>query len=998
MTLNEKRRSDGKPLIYTDKKRNEMEKFSDRLFDLCYTKLADLHCEGYVTKEPLSFEKRLDGNYIKLSVGDKWAENAFDCAWFHITGRLPKDCNNNDLVFVLNCGGEALIYDNNGIPVQSITCYSADFGAGLGTPIKQIIPVYDGLHRGEMVDFWLDCAANDLFGNMEKQSRIQALNIAKENKALRKLAYDVQALLGAYDCSASIEFKNEIGNSFDSLMNNPLFTEEWAENACKILSQLLEKKNSDENTFTYSAIGHAHLDLAWLWPIRESKRKAARTIATQIKNIEKYPDYIFGASQAQLYQWIKEGQPYLYKKVQDLAKTNNWDVQGATWVEMDSNLICGESMVRQFYYGKDFFKKEFNKDMKIFWVPDSFGYSGCLPQVMKLSDVPYFLTQKISWNVYNKFPYHTFFWKGIDGSTVLSHMLPEDTYNAPMRADLLTYGEKNYQEREISNISMSLFGIGDGGAGPGYEHIERAYRYKNLKGLPKVRFEKSLDFFNRLDDKKTQYPTFEGELYLERHQGTYTTRADNKRYNRKCEFLLHNYEILYCLAKEKNIETPISINQLEQIWKEILLYQFHDILPGSSINRVYDECHKRYKIIENKMKNAVKLLAEKLFEAEGFINFNSFSYEKPVEIDEKWYLCSIAPLGFSNINKMKPITNFSAQCSADKIENDCVCVTFKNGVISSVYNKYLDREFVPENAVAGQISQYADDGDCWDIENCRCDYISTKQDAVCIGFSVSAHGAMAQAVCKYKVDNCEIQQIFYILDGDATVYAKLDLNVNQQARMLRIAFPTNIKADEGSFNIQFGHIKRKTTENNPVEIAQFEVSAHKFVDLSEKDTGLSLINDCKYGYRVKHGVIDMDLIRSPKGGPGKDVDQGKHTINYAIFTHKGQLSQETYKKAYELNNPPIRINGIKSKTDSEVFYNTTNDSVILETIKYPANGNGIITRFYNSDENPQSACVSIKGYKPIEVVNIPEEKIADKTDGNLSLRGFELINLRWIKE
>lgn len=990
MTLNDKR-------VFEDKEREKAERFSDMLFDNSYTTVGKLFCKAYISDEPLPFEQKLAGKAVTLSEGDKWAEEVFDCAWFHITGALPVEIQREDAVLILNVGGEGLLYDLQGNIVQSITCYSAEFGGGaLGTPIKRIIPLYENLTDGNRVDFWIDCGANDLFGCMENQSRVKELQLARVNREIRALAFDVQVLLSVYDFGADKAFGETIFDAIKAVMDCKVTNESEAAEIRRKLAPLLAEKNG-ENAFTYSALGHAHLDLAWEWPIRESIRKGARTFATQMRNMERYDDYIFGASQAQLYLWMKEQYPDLYEKIKMFAKTPRWDVQGATWVEPDSNLIGAESMVRQFYYGKKFFKEEFGQDMEIFWVPDSFGYSGCLPQVMKLAGVKYFLTQKMSWSIYNKFPYHTFHWKGIDGTSVLAHMLPEDTYNSPMRGDFLTNGEKNYRERKISDISMCLFGIGDGGAGPGYEHIERAYRYKDLKGMPKVRFEKSMDFFERLDNG-TAYPTHSGELYLERHQGTYTTRAKNKYYNRKCEIAMKNYEMLMPLAREKAIALPIEQAEVDKIWQELLLYQFHDILPGSSINRVYEECEARYETILNRLENSVQYLTNILLKEKAVVNFNPYTYEKAVKSADKWYKVKIPAFGFTALGKSQEISAFQAECGYHFIENDKVRVEFKDGCVSVLFNKVLGKQFIKENAKAALISQYADNGDCWDIENCRADYISTKQDAVCTAFSTYTDGARAGAVAEYHVGDCTLEQEFYIVDGDETVYADLTLHVNQKASMLRIAFPVNIKTDVCKFNLQFGHIERTTTENNSIEMAQFEVSGQKFVDMSEADYGISLLNDCKYGYRCKYDVIDMDLVRSPKGGPGKNVDQGIHKVKYALFTHAGALSSDTYKQAYALNNPFLLTDSdIPAQAHTDTFYQTDNETVVLETVKPADDGNGIIARFYNSSETVQKAQVAIKGYRAAEVVDILENHLEAKIDSEINLHGFGLINIRFCK-
>lgn len=974
---------------FTCPERARLQKFSDLLFDSCYTYTGGLDCTAYLSEEPLSFADRFMGRKVQLEVGDKWGVNVFDCAWFHITGKIPQGAD----TFVVNNGGEGLIFDRNGNEVQAITCKASDYDSSLGGPVKRIIPLYDCLVDGDKIDLWIDCAANDLFGNLKNDGRLVELHTAKHNKNIRDLAYDVHVLLTVVDSGEDEEFSKQVKAELLDIACDYLTDEDAATKKEKIAHLLKEKSNED---FTYYAVGHAHLDLAWLWPIRESFRKGGRTFATQIKNIERYPGYVFGASQAQLYTWVKDRYPKLYAKVKELAKEGKWDVQGATWVEPDSNLIGGESLVRQFFYGKKFYRDEFDMDMKVFWVPDSFGYSACIPQVMKLADVPYFLTQKMSWSIYNDFPYHSFYWKGLDGSTVLAHMLPENTYNSPCRGDLMKKGEKRYIERPISNKSMMLYGIGDGGAGPGYEHIERAKRYEDLRSMPKVKMCRTMDFWKDFDDGVTPYPTFSGELYLERHQGTYTTRSATKKFNRKCEYALRNYEAVAAKAQEKGIALPISHVELEEMWKEVLLYQFHDILPGSSINRVYDECIPRYEAMYNNLTNSTENLISQMTNGKTAVNLNSFAYDTKVKCADDWYAVTIPAMGSVKLTDDNKITEFKNECTYNSIENDKVKVTFKEGCVCSLFDKTLQREFITEGTKAGLVSMYDDYGDCWDMTNCRAEYINTKKDAECIAFETDDDGAKVYAECKFKVKDTVITQVYYLLDGDSTLYCDMDVDMQNTKSMIRMAVPVNVNTDEANFNIQFGHLARKTTENNSVELAQFEVSGQKFVDMSDDDSGISFINDCKYGYRCKHGIIDLNLIRSPEGGPGKVVDQGHHEIHWALAPHAGKLGTETYKKAYFVNNPVIVTNGT-AKEESVSAYNTTNETVILETVKVPEDSNGIIARFYNCSKSEQTAEITMDGYQMAEIVNIMEEKLSDKTDGKLTLHGFELINVRFIK-
>lgn len=963
------------------------------MVDLSYTRVGSLNIDAYVSSEPLSFENKTEGKLIKnLKAGDVWAEEIFDCAWFHVTGTIPAGLCDENVKFMLDLGGEGLVYSKNGEMKQAITCSASQYDYTLGLPIKKVV---EGFSEDGVVDFWIDGAANDLFGNLKRKARIAECSVAYCNENVRALAYDLQVLMSVFETNKTDDYTKQCyGAVKKALKGYKSLTDEDAKKRREEIKPLLEQANKGEQ-FEYFAVGHAHLDLAWLWPIRETKRKGARTISSQLHNIEKYPGYIFGASQGQLYEWIKEEYPELYSKVQKAAETPFWDVQGATWVEMDSNLIGGESMIRQFFYGKKFFREEFGQDMKILWLPDSFGYSACLPQVMKLADVPYFLTQKMSWNTVNKFPYHTFYWQGLDGSEVFAHMLPDDTYNGPLNGARLKFGEQNYQERKISSKAISLFGIGDGGAGPGYEHIERMQRFSDLDHMPKVTPKKALESFEILDDKNTPYPTHSGELYLERHRGTYTTQSKNKKYNRKSEFLLRNYEILMAEAIENGIELPISKEDLEKIWKEVLLYQFHDILPGSSINRVYVESVARYEIILDELTDGIKVLLAKLYPG-GVFNFNSFAYEKYVKFEDGWYYGTIKPLGFTPKSSLVKTDSFTSISTSDNsIENEYIKAVFKKGTIVSLVDKATGKEFVKPGKAMGVFQKFTDYGDCWDIHPITY-YKKSGKTAVSTGFETSKDGAEAVCECNFKLGDSSISVRYSLADKSKVLKADISIDCKQKNSMMRVDFPTSIESDECKFNIQFGHIGRKTTENNSVEKAQFEVSGQKFVDISDGKNGFSLINDCKYGFRAKHGSINVDLIRSPLGGPGKNVDQGRHEIRLGLFLHDGKLGTETYENAYDLNNPLSIIEDGVGTSEKQLF-TSNNNSIILESVKICEDNSGLVLRLYNSAEHVQNVTVGYEGYTSESLVGIMENELC-KSEGSLEFKPFELKLLKVVRK
>ncbi|RPJ39346.1 MAG: alpha-mannosidase, partial [Chloroflexi bacterium] len=540
---------------------------------------------------------------LALAIGDSWG-GLFDCAWFHFSGRIPESATGLPVVLILDVNGEMLVVDSLGNPLRGLTNGSSVYDYSLGTPGKRILPVTSRAEAGQIIDVWADAGCNDLFGNLQNNGTVKEAFIAVCNEEVRGLYYDYEVLL---DFLKVLPPNSPRYHQVLTALNDATWrlahgcTNVEAQAARARLAPVLARRGGDP-MLNISAIGHAHMDLGWLWPIRETKRKGARTFATALENMERYPNYIFGASQPQLFQWMKEDYPELYERIKQKISEGRIEPQGAMWVEADTNLSGAEALVRQVLLGKRFFQKEFGAEINYLWLPDVFGYSAALPQILKKSGVDYFMTQKMSWNQVNIFPHHSFYWQGIDGSAVLAHMLPEETYNSPAGPRAVMKIEDNYKDKGVSEHALMLFGIGDGGGGPGEEHLERLERIQNLAGLSPVRQETAACFFEQWakDAERSDgtarsfgtrgFPAWVGELYLERHSGTLTTEAKNKWYNRRMEQALRELEWTAIFAGG---EYPSA--RLEAIWREVLLYQFHDILPGSSIKRVYDESLARYR-------------------------------------------------------------------------------------------------------------------------------------------------------------------------------------------------------------------------------------------------------------------------------------------------------------------------------------------------------------------------------------------------------------------
>ncbi|UUZ93669.1 hypothetical protein LJK87_02785 [Paenibacillus sp. P25] len=667
---------------------------------------------------------------------------------------------------------------------------------------------------------------------------------------------------------------------------------EQAAEARDVLAPELAKRGGDP-TITVSAVGHAHIDLAWLWPIRETIRKGARTFSTAPRMMERYPEYIFGASQPQLYQWIKERYPALYSQVKERIREGRWEVQGAMWVEPDSNVAGGEALVRQILYGKRFFLREFGVDVRSLWVPDIFGYSASLPQLLKRSGVDYMVTQKLSWNTFNDLPHHTFHWEGIDGDRVLTHLPPEDTYNSPAAPRSLVKIEREYLDKNVSDRCLMLFGIGDGGGGPGEEHLERSRRERNLLGLPPVEQESSIAFLDRLNERARRYATWRGELYLEKHQGTLTTQARNKKANRQMEIALRELEFASVLAACL-CSVPYPQEELETIWKEMLLYQFHDILPGSSIQRVYNESLERYGEL---LKQTNKLIDERYqaiaasADVSGLkapcILFNSLPWERTewIETNEGWYSATVPPMGYKAVDlDAEPADSDTGFLTAEdgRIENDILRVLLhSDGTIASIFDKEANREVLQPGLTGNRLRLYDDaGGDAWDFPGNYRDRPCTTLIPCSTKFYIDGPQAIAEQ--SFRFGNSSLTQKIILTTGDRRIDFQTAADWRESDTMLRASFPLDITTDQVNCEIQFGYVKRPTHRNTSWDFARDEICAHRWIDLSEPAYGAAPLNDSKYGFRALGGELDIHLLRDPSY-PDPEADRACHELVYSLL-------------------------------------------------------------------------------------------------------------------
>ncbi|TCP21335.1 alpha-mannosidase [Scopulibacillus darangshiensis] len=935
----------------------------EQIAEKIYQKVSSLSVNAWVTNEPVSFENRKSGSHISVVPGDKWG-GLWDCAWFHFEGLVPRGLGDQKVVLIIDINGELCLVDKNGTPVQGLTNVNSEFDYELGKPGKRIVDLSDITADNGGIDLWADAGCNDLFGHF-RSGTLKEADVAVCNEEVRNLYYDVEVLL---DFAEQLDEQSvRRAKILQALYDVSLLLVNWNDLTIKEartrLFIPLDKKNGDAE-LTISAIGHAHIDLAWLWPIRETIRKGARTFATALRNMEKYPDYIFGASQPQLYQWIKDHYPSLYTQIKERIEEGRWEVQGAMWVEPDANISGGEALVRQILYGKQFFQSEFGKEMKVLWVPDIFGYTASLPQILQKSGVDYVMTQKLSWSTYNDHPHHTFLWEGIDGSKVLTHLPPEDTYNGPAAPRSIIKIEKEYKDKNVSNQALMLFGIGDGGGGPGEEHLERLQRERNLLGLSPVVQEPSINFFEKLNHLRDKYKTWRGELYLEKHQGTLTTQARNKKYNRQLEKALRELEFAASLLSiYQGADYPKK--EIDDIWKEVLLYQFHDILPGSSISRVYEECLERYAEILDRVNVLIKKSYENLAKnsaQSGLFIFNSLPWERKewIKYHDEWQCVTIPSMGYAivdNEHNAAPQITTALVAKDHILENDILRLTFNvEGAIQSIYDKENDRECL--TGPANSLSIYHDSGDAWDFPT---NYHETKATVPkIISLEMVQEGPYVMAVTYYEVGLSNIKQTVRMTLGSRKVDFQTSVDWREKEKMLRSSFPVNVYSENVNCEIQFGYIKRQTHRNTQWDFAKDEISAHHWIDLSEPNYGVALLNDSKYGHRVHDNVLDLNLLRSPNH-PDPLADQAVHEFTYSLYPHPGDFVQaDVYKEGYELNVPTrhLEIDGQNhSLVNAQSFIQLNGKGVMLEAVKQAEDGKGFIIRLYETAGTHTSSCV-----------------------------------------
>ena len=775
---------------------------------------------------------------------------------------------------------------------------------------------------------------------------------------------------------------------------------------------------------TVICIGHTHIDCAWVWTLKQTREKVQRSFCTVLELMKKYPEYKFMSSQPHLYRDLKEEAPEKFEEIKKRVAEGRWECEGAMWVEADCNLSSGESLVRQLVYGKRFFREEFGVNSRVLWLPDVFGYSAALPQILKKSGVDWFVTSKISWNDTNTMPYDTFKWCGIDGTAINTHFLTAQNYtegwqrgshyNGRTCPNMIKGTRYRYQQKLLTNEAIDTFGYGDGGGGPTIEYLEYYKRQeKGIPGIPNTKMEFAGEFLKRLErsiDGNKFLPRWNGELYLEFHRGTYTSVAKNKRNNRQSEFLYLDAELLGTIGKEL-LNKEFAKMELRRGWQMLLSNQFHDIIPGSSIDEVYDQSDKDYAwlqaIAKEQIASVQGAVASGVDAREGYVVFNPHSFvgEGLVKIEGKSVLVSgIAPKGYSCVKSYKSTNSITVTNGV--VETNVLKVAFdSNWHMISIFDKVNQRELLKSGARGNELRAYEDYPDCYDCWEWQA-YETDKYKVIDAISSVDLidDGARLGIKLVRPFMSSTICQTIWFYDDALQIDFENDIDWHQNNIMLKTAFDVDIHADKATYEIQFGTIERPTHMNTSWDAAKFEVCAHKYADISEGGYGVSLLNDCKYGHDIHDSLIQLSLIKCGIH-PSKRSDHGRHIFTYSICPHKGTFGEsDTIKRAYYLNYPMVALkatgNGTLPSYYSALAVDV--DNVICETIKEAEESLDTVVRLYEC-KNIRSKITLTVGFEASRcfVCDLLENELEELEikDGKVTLdiKGFEITTLKFKK-
>lgn len=1002
---------------------------NERLMPQMYSARHALTVEAWeVPGEPVPFAEAVAAVYRPLSVGDHYGR-PWGTTWFRVSGQVPAVWAGTPVELVVDLGfhpdsagfqSEALVYTADGQPVQGIH------------PRRTAVPIESTPGPFQM---YIEAASNPAFpsfrpsllgrvdtaGN-EPIYRLRQADVAVRNDDVFHLLLDIEVLDGLMRTLPTTSPRRQrllrqLHDTFEAIDMTDVGGS--VARARAMLRPALDLP-AESSAHRIVGVGHAHIDTAWLWPLRETRRKCARTFASAVRLMDRYPDYRFVCSQAVQYQWIEQDHPQLFQRIAHKVAEGQWIPVGGMWVEPDMNLASGESIVRQLVHGQRYFESRFGRRCTEIWIPDVFGYPASLPQVFRAAGIERFVTQKLSWNKTNRFPHSTFWWKGLDGSRVLTHFPPVETYNAAVVADELRHATDVFAEHGWSDWSLMPYGHGNGGGGPTREMVERAHRFADLDGAPRLSLGSVDGFFAAVEREALEAPVpeWDGELYFEMHRGTLTSQAQTKVGNRRCERLLREAELWTAAAGR---DAPL----LGELWEELLVQQFHDILPGSSIGWVHDDAALAHRRIAGQVEAIVVDALAALVDQPSWANAATWMRDEVVIADDPPIgsapdagdpddlIQKLADGGVAYRVTVPGLGIGAARAAA--VEHPVVVTerTMSNGIIAVGWNESTgelnsiidigrSRQVLPTGHTVQLL--LAEDRpvlyDAWDTESwTRAGGRVVDEVAV---IEVVEHGPLLGRVrvIRRLPSGTAIVARYTLRAGSPLVEIDFDIDWREDERLLSVHVPIDIRAREAACDIQFGHVMRPTHASTSWDAAKFEVCAHRFVDLSEPDFGVAVLNNGRYGHGLHRDGITVSLLKAPKY-PDPQADQGIHRVELAILPHGAGLT-DVLARAEAWNLPLRYIGGGLAESAAQPVISLDNQRVQISAIKRADDTSGdLIVRLYEATGGRARASITTPGRvacaSRCDIYEVPlVDGGVEVSDGVLvvDLAPFELATLR----
>ena len=962
-----------------------------------------------VLDEPVPVAQALTASYRPAAVGDAWGP-AWSTSWFRFTGTVPDGWAGApvealiDLGFGLAAPGfqaEGLAYTGDGRPIKGIAPRTGyvPVAATAGQPVSLLVEAAANPNVAGDWSFRPTPLGDKHTAGPDPLYRIARAELAALDVPVWELVQDIRCLDGLMRVLQPHDpRRHQILRSLERMLDalDPADVSGAAEGARAELAGALASPAAS-SAHRVIATGHAHIDSAWLWPVRETIRKTARTFSNVVTLMDAEPDFVFACSQAQQLAWVKEHHPAVFERIREKVAAGQFVPVGGMWVEADTNMPGGEAMVRQFVTGKRFYAEEFGVEPLEVWLPDSFGYSAAMPQIVTRAGCRWFLTQKISWNQTNRMPHHTFWWEGIDGSRVFTHFPPVDTYTSELSAAELAHASDNYAEHGYGTVSLAPFGWGDGGGGPTREMIAAARRTADLEGSPRVRLGSPREFFQAAQAELATAGVWRGELYLEFHRGTYTSQARTKQGNRRSEHLLREAELWSAAAAVAGL-VDYPYEQLDRLWKQVLLNQFHDILPGSSIAWVHREAEAAYAEILGELGGIVEE-AQAALAGQGRLPllFNSGPFAR----------AGVAALS-AGVPAPDGAVTVHRHGDGYVIENGTLrAVLDSAGLLSSVYDLAAGREAIAPGNKGNLLQLHRDQPNRWDAWDIDQHYRNVTVDLT----EVEAVEPVAGGVrIRRRFGDSSIEQTVTLSGGSGvaarrvTVHTVLDWR--ESAKLLKAAFGLDVHADQFASEIQFGHLYRPTHVNTSWDAARFEVCAHRWVHVGEPGYGVAVVNDSTYGHDVNRAsrpeggtttTVRLSLMRAPRF-PDPDADQGEHVFSYALVVGVGV--DGAIEAGYDLNLPARTVLGA---APAPPLLEVDNPAVVVESVKLAEDRSGdLVVRLYEARGGRATAQVSVAvALSQVIETDLLERPIdgdaveSPRSDGfSLRVRPFQIVTVR----